>query len=210
MTDLAGLVTPGHTALVLQEVQVSVLGSGVGVPGLSEAVDSIGLIENLRLLAAAARQAQVPVIHCTFSSLPGAFGRNRNARLFQMFAGAKPSPDEHTASEPGASPLPAVHSQGDIVLPRYQGLGPLAGELDFVLRNGGIRSVVATGVSLNVGVMQLVFGLVDRGYDVVVPADAVVGLPVDYGHQVIRNTIGLLATLSSAAEVAEVWNTPAD
>ena len=50
-------------------------------------------------------------------------------------------------------------------------------ELDPVLRNLGIRTIVAAGVSVNVALTNLVFDGVNVGYQVVVPRDAVAGLP---------------------------------
>jgi len=50
-------------------------------------------------------------------------------------------------------------------------------ELDPVLRNLGIRTIVAAGVSVNVALTNLVFDAVNAGYQVVVPRDAVAGLP---------------------------------
>jgi len=46
-----------------------------------------------------------------------------------------------------------------------------------VLRNLGIRTIVAAGVSVNVALSNLVFDGVNVGYQVVVPRDAVAGLP---------------------------------
>ncbi len=59
----------------------------------------------------------------------------------------------------------------DLVLTRTHGLDPMAGtDLDPVLRNLGVRTIVVTGVSVNVAVTNLVMDAVNRGYDVVLPA----------------------------------------
>ena len=41
----------------------------------------------------------------------------------------------------------------------------------------GVTTVIATGVSLNVGILGLCLSAADLGYRVVVPTDAVVGVP---------------------------------
>ena len=68
-----------------------------------------------------------------------------------------------------------------------------------------MRTVVATGNSVNVGVLGLVLSAVDLGYQVVVPRDAVAGIPVDYADAVLDHTISLLATMTTTAEVIGAW-----
>ena len=63
--DLASLVAPDHTALVLQEVQNGVVGSPSVLPALAEAAAAKDLVGNCARLADAARAAGVPVFHCT-------------------------------------------------------------------------------------------------------------------------------------------------
>src|SRR6185369_13980351 len=90
----------------------------------------------------------------------------------------------------------------DLVLPRLHGVSPMHGtELDPVLRNLGVRTVVAVGVSVNVALTNLVFDAVNAGYQVVVPRDAVAGLPAEYVDAVFAHTLGLLATVTTTAEV---------
>jgi biuret amidohydrolase len=79
------------------------------------------------------------------------------------------------------------------------------GQLDALLRNSGITSIVVVGVSLNVAITNLVFDAVNRSYQVIVPADAVAGIPVEYGEQVLRNCLNLIATLTTTDEIAAVW-----
>ena len=64
---------------------------------------------------------------------------------------------------------------------------------------------MAVGSSVNIGILGLVLVAVDLGYQVVVPRDAVVGVPVDYGEAVLDNTIALLATLTTTTELVGVW-----
>ncbi len=50
-----------------------------------------------------------------------------------------------------------------------------------------------------------VFDAVNAGYEVVVPRDAVAGLPPSYVDAVFEHTLGLLATVTTTAEVLDVW-----
>mgnify|MGYP003350228342 FL=1 len=80
--DLETLCAPGHTALVLQEVQNGVVGSPAALPQLAEAAAAVGLVGHCARLARRAREIGVPVFHCTAETRTDRVGANRNARLF--------------------------------------------------------------------------------------------------------------------------------
>jgi nicotinamidase-related amidase len=202
--DLGALVAPAHTALVLQEVQNGVVGSPSALPALAEAAGVIGLIEHCAQLAAAARAAGITVIHCTAETRADGRGANHNARLF---AGVAKSP---VRLEPGSAAVQVPDAIGvddrDIVLPRYHGVGPMTGtQLDSILRNLGVTTIVGAGVSVNIGMTNLAFDAVNRGYQMVIPIDAVAGLPPDYADAVIEHTLSLVATMATTDELLAVW-----
>lgn len=197
---LEELVAPGRCALLLQEVQEGVVGRSSALPELAAAAEQVGLVDHLRGLTGAARQAGIPVIHCTAAQMPEGFGSNRNARLFGgARRGGALDPDR-------VQPCAGLMQDGDLLLARFHGLSPLTGsQLDSLLRNEGVETVVVTGVSLNVAIPNLVFDAVNRSYQTVVVTDAVAGVPIEYGEQVLRHALSLLATLTTSAELVEVW-----
>jgi nicotinamidase-related amidase len=202
---LADLVQPGTTALILQEVQDGVVGASSALPALAEAGARIGMVPNIARLARAARGVGVPVLHCTAENLPGGFGLNHNARLF---AGARKAGAANLPGSASVLPLPEVFDDGDVVLPRYHGLSPLTGSpLDSLLRNQGITTLVLVGVSLNVAIPNMVFDAINRAYQVVLVTDAVAGVPEGYGEQIIANTLGLMATLTTTDALVAAWTT---
>ena len=92
-------------------------------------------------------------------------------------------------------------------MPRLHGLTPFtATSLDQTLRNLGVTTVVAIGVSLNIGVLGLALSAVDLGYQVVIVTDAVAGVPLAYGHQILDGTLGLLATMISSEDLTSAWS----
>ena len=152
------------------------------------------------------RAAGVPVVHCTAETRADRKGANRNARLF---AGIEKSSNR---IEPGSDAvLPPAEigvDPGDLVLPRLHGIGPMTGtQLDPVLRNLGVSTIVGVGVSLNIGMLNLAFDGVNHGYQVVIPADAVAGVPADYAAAILQNTMRLVATVTSTADVLRAWGT---
>ena len=64
---------------------------------------------------------------------------------------------------------------------------------------------MVAGVSVNVAITNLVMEAVNRGFDVVLPKDAVCGVPADYAAAVIDNTLALLATLTTVDELVPIW-----
>jgi len=143
-------------------------------------------------------------VHAVFLRRADRRGANSNGRLF--VAANKVGPEILPGSE-GAHPLPEFGlSPDDLVSERYHGLDPVGGtDLDALLTNCGIRTVVVVGVSLNVALAGLTIGLVNLGYQVVVPRDAVAGVPADYCEAMLDNTYALVATVTTVDEVLAAW-----
>ena len=202
--DLAALLAPDRTAIVTSEVQQGVVGEPSALPALAAAARQ-AMVPNLARLLPVARAAGVQVVHCTAYRRADGKGANTNARLF---AAVRRSPVALLPGTPAVEVLPELGPEPeDLVLTRTHGLNPLGGtDLDAVLRNLGVRTIVATGVSVNVAVTNLVMDAVNLGYDVVLPRDAVAGLPQDYVDAVIDNTLALLATVVTTDDLVEVWS----
>jgi nicotinamidase-related amidase len=202
--DLTTLVAPAHTALVLQEVQNGVVGTPSVLPALAEAAAAVDLVANCARLAQAAREAGVPVFHCTAETRDDGRGANRNARLF---LGVEKAPLRLSPGSDAVQVPPEIGvAPEDVVLPRYHGVGPMTGtQLDSMLRNLGVTTIVGVGVSVNIGMTNFAFDAVNRGYQMVMPRDAVAGVPREYGDAVLDNTLALVATLTTTADVVAVW-----
>jgi biuret amidohydrolase len=200
--DLGRLLDPAHTALVANECQRGVIGTESLLPELAEAAAAI--VPNVARLAVTARAAGVAVVHTIAVRRADGRGSSTNARLFMA---TRRSPRPMVPGSPAAEIVPEIGlAETDIVLPRLHGVSPMHGtELDPVLRNLGIRTIVAVGVSVNVALTNLVFDAVNAAYQVVVPRDAVAGLPPAYVDAVFEHTLGLLATITSTADVIARW-----
>jgi nicotinamidase-related amidase len=201
--DLAALVDPAHTAIVTSEVQNGVVGERSALPALAEAA-AAEMLPSLARLLPAARAAGVQVVHCTAYRRADGKGANHNARLFM---GVRKSPVSLLPGSPEVDVVPELGPEpDDLVLTRTHGLDPMAGtDLDPVLRNLGVRTIVVTGVSVNVAVTNLVMDAVNRGYDVVLPRDAVCGIPREYADAVIDNTLALLAAITTTDDLVAIW-----
>ena len=200
--DLARLLDPAHVAVVANECQRGVIGDHSVLPELAAAAAPV--IRNIARLATGARRAGVPVVHTIAVRRPDGRGANTNARLFMA---TRRSPQSMVPGSPAAEIVAEIGAdERDFVLPRLHGVSPMHGtELDPVLRNLGVRTIVAVGVSVNIALTNLVFDAVNASYQVVVPRDAVAGVPASYAEAVLANTVALLATLTTTDEVLAAW-----
>jgi nicotinamidase-related amidase len=200
--DLRDLIAADHTAVVTSEIQNGVVGARSALPQLAEA--AAPMIPNAALLCRTARAVGAQVVHCIATRRPDGKGSNLNARLF---LGVRKSP---VSMAPGSEAVSIVSElgpeAGDLVLSRLHGLNPMAGtDLHPVLRNLGVTTVVVTGVSVNVAITNLVMDAVNLGFQVVVPRDAVTGIPTEYADAVVENTLSLLATVTTTEAVVDAW-----
>ena len=160
-------------------------------------------LPNIVRMLPAARAAGVRIVHCLVQRRPDGLGANRNARIF---GGGRTDVDITEGSE-GAALLPELGPEPtDMVLRRWHGVGPMGGtDLDAVLRNLDVSTIIVVGVSLNIAIPNLVMDAVNAAYRVIVPRDAVAGVPAEYGTAVIDNTLSLLATITTTEELLQVW-----
>ena len=201
--DLVELVNPRHTAVVTSEIQRGVIGDHSALPELAKQGREI--IPQVARLLEAARAAGAEVIHCIAERRADNKGMNRNARMFGYMAKAEP---KLLPGSPATEIVPEVQvHESDVVLSRLHGLSPFSGtELDFVLRNLDVTTVIGVGVSVNVAITNLTFDCVNAGYQVVLPIDAVAGTPRSYVEQVFEHTLRNVATLVTTDDLLRAWS----
>lgn len=204
--DIKPLIEPGKTALLTNEVQSSVIHEEGDLAENARAV-----LGNIVALAEAARACGVPVMHAVKIFRRDSVARNRNIVLYQRRK-VLPDPDapppapDHRA-QPGCHVVPELGpDERDLVMTRLHGMGAVHDSgIDPVLRTLGVSTVIVTGVSLNVGVTNSVMDLVNRGYDVVVPDDAVAGTPMAYKEHIMQHTIKFLARVVPTEQILAAW-----
>jgi nicotinamidase-related amidase len=206
--NLGELLASRHTAVLTMEMQRGVCGDLASVPTLAEIVRRQGTLTNAGRLVRAARSADVRVVHCTAEFRADFAGSTVNC---PMIALARRHPEHLVMGTPSADVVPELGPEPeDLMCARVHGMSPFAGtSLDIWLRNLGVSTVVAPGVSLNVGVLGMVIEAVNLGYQVVVPTDAVAGVPAEYAEAVLNNTISVLATRTTVDEIIGLWSAAA-
>lgn len=205
--ELGGLLDPATTVLLTVECQQGVVGPDGALPELAREARSSGVLARVARLVTAAHGCGAQVLHAVAERRPDGRGANRNARLFR--AAERLPVRQLTGSEAVRVAPPIEVAEEDLIVRRLHGLSPLAGtDVDALLRNLGCRTLVVAGVSANVAVPNAVFDAVNLGYTVVVPGDAIAGVPADYTPAMIRHTLALVATVATTDEVVDCFERP--
>ena len=193
-------------AVVTMELERGVVGDLATLEELRSAAAERGTLAACGRLVEGARAAGVPVIHAIAEWRADRAGTTLNAPLFRALAR---NPGQILAGTEAVELIPELgDTSRDLRSVRRHGLTPFTGtDLDALLRSLRVDTVVACGVSLNVGVVGLALSAADLGYRVLVPTDAVVGVPLDYGDAVIRNTLAMVATLTTVDDLVGRWST---
>ncbi|MGD9791959.1 MAG: isochorismatase family protein [Acidimicrobiia bacterium] len=206
-TEISSLIAAPTTALLLNEVQPPMV-SGESALGIAGAT----ILPNIVRLVDVAREAGVQVMHCVKVFRTDALARNRNTPLYRRMGVLPDGPvTPDSTPVPGSFPAPEVGpDERDLVMTRLHGMGAVTDTgVVPVLRNLGITTVVVVGVSLNVGVLNTAMDLMNHAFEVVVPRDAVVGLPEEYGRMVIDHTLKAIATITTTDAVVDAWQVSA-
>ena len=204
MSKLEELVRPGRAAILTMEMQRGVIGDLSAIRALADVVDAQGIPKRLGHLLDAARAAEVPVIHCR-----AAFRRDRRGSYANvpMVNRLLKNPEHMLLGEATTEVIPELGpAPDDLDSVRLHGMSPFIGtNLDPTLRSLGVETVIATGVSLNVGILGVVIEAINCGYHVVLVKDCVTGYPTDYAEAVLEHSLGRITTQTTAEELAGLW-----
>ena len=203
--DWPELLKPSHTAIVINEMQVGIVGDQASLPELAKAVRETGIVPRLARLLDIARANGVRVCHCPALKRPDGLGNPLNTPLT---AGLAQRGQAMASGSRRSDIIPELAPKAeDVVCGRYFGMqGFQESGLDGFLRAFGIKTVIVAGVSTNIGVLGTAMGAVDRGYKAVIATDCVAGTPLDYHEAVLRNTLRFLAWTTTAEAIAKAWS----
>ncbi len=202
--DVRERLDPKSTALIVFECQEGVIGEKSHLPGLAAAARDGEMVAHIATLLDSARSCGVGVFYCTVNKRPDGIGNPFNTPIEMRLRSQNPDPD--AAPDMGEVVAALAPQEGDVVVSRQHGLtGFYESGLDTFLRNTGVRSVVLTGVSVNIGILGTAIEAVNRGYTAIVPTDCVAGDPPEYAEQALRYAVRNVALLTGHSEVAAAW-----
>ncbi len=204
-TGSAPVSPPGPDALVTMELQRGVVGDLTELGALRDAAVERDILRSCGELAGAARRAGKPVVHCVAQWRADRRGTSLNTPLTKSLSANR---DHILAGSAAVEPVAELgDTSDDLRSVRHHGVAPFHGtDLEPLLRSLDATHIAVTGVSLNVGIPGLVIGAVDRGFEVTVVTDAVIGIPTEYGDAVLRHSLSALARLSPVAAVIDSWS----
>ncbi|MBV8221193.1 MAG: cysteine hydrolase [Solirubrobacterales bacterium] len=160
----------GRSALIIQDLQNDVIGEGGAFAdsGAPAHAKSQNVVENVKRLAEAARQAGMPVIHVLYIVDEGAPGLKQNAPLF---IGVKEA-NALVRGSWGAAPVDGLEPRpSDHVVEKMRMNGFYDTRLDILLRGLGADTIVITGAWTNMSIEHTARHGADAGYEVLVVSD---------------------------------------
>jgi nicotinamidase-related amidase len=205
MPKLEDLVKPGRAAILTMEMQRGVIGDLSALRALADVVESQGVGKRLGGLLDGARKADIAVIHCRAAFRPDRRGSYANVPMVNHML---KNPEHMLLGEASTEVIPELGpAEGDLDSVRLHGMSPFTGtNLDSTLRSMGVDTVIATGVSLNVGIQGMVLEASNHGYHVVLVKDCVAGYPPDYAAAVLENSLARITTQTTADELLGLWD----
>lgn len=203
---IKGLDRNQKPALLISECQMGFVGGAEPLDqGLVDQAVGRGIVDNIAVLAEAFRAAELPIVHSLFGPREDYVGTGANCLLLVhirkqgIIREGRPSVNIH----PKLAPAP-----GELVTRRVHAVSSFHGtELESVLRNHAVQTVVLVGVSTNLAVSGSAIEAVNRGFQVVIPEDCIAGASAETHTFLVRHTLPLLAAMTIASEVVEVVKT---
>ncbi|MGY1883920.1 cysteine hydrolase family protein [Blastococcus sp. SYSU DS0753] len=157
------------------------------------------VVENVAAVLAAARAADVSVVHNHIVAHPGRPSGGSNAPIFRLIG-----PESLRQGTWGAAPVDGAEPVGDeLVLARIRMSAFNGTALDTVLRNWGITAVVVVGVWTNMAVEHTVRDAADHGYEVTIVSDATSSISAEWQHAALSYALTNIATVAGTAEVTQ-------
>jgi ureidoacrylate peracid hydrolase len=201
-------VVPGHTALLLIDVQNYTMEGGGEYQGLDAATidrkygyffrEMRGrAIPNMQKLLAACRKARIEIIYTVIASLT-ADGRDLSLdyKISKMFC-VKDSRDAQVLDE--------VAPRGDeIVLTKTSSSVFISTNLHYILGNLGIKQLIVVGALTDQCVDSAVRDACDLGYLVTLPTDACATQTRVRHETSLANNAGYCRQITTAALLAEI------
>jgi nicotinamidase-related amidase len=192
-------LNPSTTAVLTIHCQGDIVGpEGAFAPLFHEQVLARGVIDKIRELHQAARQAGSLVVYTRVAWAPDYSDLQANSPLLQ---GVVQAGCLKEGSPQAAIVEPLAPHEGDAVI-THQRVGGWTPELTAVLEERGIYTLLFCGVATNVSVESTARAASDAGYRVVVVEDACSAATAQ-AHQSTVESLGMLGEITAVAEVRQ-------
>lgn len=203
LTDLSEVVEPAHTALLVIDVQNDFCAPGGHTQARlgRDVADCRAVVEPIEGLAGAARRAGVPVVWIRADYDRAHLSPPIHAR--QVARGIEKA--YCVSGTWGAEFYRVSPADGDLLIEKHRHTAFAGTELDQVLRDRGIRTVVVAGVQTHVCVESTLRDASARGYYVVVPRDCVGSYDRDLHDKTLRCVDMHFGDVIESADLVARW-----
>ena len=191
-----------RAAMIVQDLQNDVIieGGAFADSGAPTHATSQNVVENVATLAAACRDAGVPVIHIWYVVEEGAAGLKQNAPLFEGVKGA----NALVRGSWGAAPADGLEPKpGDHVVEKMRMNGFYCTRLDILLRGLGVETLIITGAWTNMSIEHTARHAADAGYRAVVASDGTSTVSDEWQNAALSYAMQNVAAVATCSEIAE-------
>ena len=203
LTELRSVVDPGHTAVLVIDVQNDFCAPGghTEVNLGKDVADCQAVVDPIVGLVASARRAGAVVIwvkadyNRTFLS-PPIHARQVARGIANAYC---------VAGTWGAELFRVSPEDGDMVIQKHRHSAFIGTELEQILRDRGIRTVVFAGVQTHVCIESSLRDASARGYYVVVPGDCVGSFDRDLHDKTLRCVEMHFGDVVGSKDLLELW-----
>ena len=203
LTDFAQVVEPGHTAVLVIDVQNDFCAPGghTEVKLGKDVADCQAVVQPVERLTAAARGAGAVVVWIKADYDRAFLSPPIHAR--QVARGVEKA--YCVSGTWGAEFYRVSPEDGDLVIEKHRHSAFAGTELDQVLRDRGIRTAVIAGVQTHVCVESSLRDASARGYYIVVASDCVGSYDRDLHHKTLRCVDMHFGEVVGSADLIAQW-----
>jgi len=197
-------IDPKTAALVVQDLQNDVIieGGAFADSGAPAHATSQNVVENVKGLAAACREAGAPVIQVWYIVEDGSAGLKQNAPLFEGVKGA----NALVRGSWGAAPAEGLEPQdGDHVVEKMRMNGFYETRLDILLRGLGVETLIISGAWTNMSIEHTARHAADAGYRAIVPSDGTSTVNDEWQNAALNYAMQNVASVGTCAEIADAF-----
>lgn len=198
-TQLKDIVAPGHTALVVWDVQNVRVGS---------IFNRDEFLQNLKSLIEAARNAGVPVIYTKITPLPIEY-ESPWIIYMRMKRSGIDDPDKLPQFMRPDSLEAEIHDEvkpmdNDIVINKHTASIFIGTHFESMMRNTGISTILFTGISTEWGVDSSARDSANRGFYTIVVQDCV-SSPDEEMHESALKTLRRVTLVMPSGDIIQQW-----
>ena len=199
MQTLPEIIDPKHTALVVWDVQNGMV---------ADIFNSSEFLKNIKLLIKSAREQGIPLFYTKITPLPTSLESPFRMYMMMRRLGID-DPQKLPIHLPVGSPRSEIHgevgpAEGDIVINKNTASIFIGTNFENMLRNAGIKTVIFSGISTEVGIDSSAREAVNRSFYTIVASECV-SSQVEEMHKASLKALTRVCLVLSTGEITEGW-----